>query len=287
MLLRYKCDWFNVLRALTAPFIFLYPFFFGFSEGYVLITALILWGMLNDINHVLHLHIHHEFSHNKYFNILLDVCMGIVTGMVASNWRIQHKYGHHQRGLGVTNAENSWEMGTPWEMKEYTIWAAIYHSVRTTFPTFYLPLAESFKKGIIGNATSPINYRYAFIEQMLFIAFVLAMLWVNPFLTLAYMLPWYFLVYFVTRYIDYLNHFSCSDGKFDSSNNSLNVWYNRLGCNFGYHSAHHYKPGAHWSLLPEIFADIRPNIPEKNIKHYSWSGFLLPYHFYLRIKGKM
>ncbi len=26
--------------------------------------------------------------------------MGIVTGMVASNWRIQHKHGHHRR-LGV------------------------------------------------------------------------------------------------------------------------------------------------------------------------------------------
>lgn len=285
MLLRQQCDLTNVMRGLTAPFIFLYPYFFGFHEGYAVVTTLILWAVLNDINHVLHLHIHRSFSDNKYFNFLLDICMGITTGMTASNWRIQHKYGHHKHHTRTEKDE--WDLGKDWETKKYSILGALSYSMRTIWPIFYRPLVESFNKGIIKNINKPINYRYAFLEQLALILFVVAMFIFQPEITLYYLMPWYFFVYFVTRYVDYLNHVNCGSNIFDSSNNSLNHWYNKLGCNFGYHTAHHHKPGAHWSTLPEIHNKISGDIPPSRLKKYSWSGFLMPYHFYLSLKGRM
>jgi fatty acid desaturase len=213
--------------------------------------------------------------------------MGIVTGMVASNWKIQHKYGHHKLGQRITNYQSRWDFSKKGEMSKYKISSAIWYSIRTSFPVFYLPLFEAYKKGIVNNVKKPINYRYAFIEQSVFIIFVLTLFLVNPKITLFYLIPWYFLVYFITRYTDYLNHFSRGDGKFDSSNNSLRYWYNKLGCNFGYHSAHHYKPGAHWSQLPQIHEEIKHKLNNDQLKTYSWSGFLMPYHFYLCLKGNM
>jgi fatty acid desaturase len=287
MQLHYQCDRTNVIRALSAPLIFFYPYIFGFPEGYELFTALVLWGILNDINHVLHLHIHHPFSKNKYINLLFDICMGVTTGMVTSNWKIQHKYGHHQLGLSDSGKKNKWDLAKDWEIKKFTILGALSYSIRTSAPIFYLPLIEAFKKGGLQNIKTPLNYRYAFIEQSLFIVFVLILLIIEPVITLAYLIPWYLLVYFVTRYIDYLNHFARGNGKFDSSNNSMNYWYNWMGHNFGYHSAHHYRPSAHWSLLPQIHEEIKHHLTEDQLKPYSWSGFSMPYHFYLCLKGRI
>lgn len=287
MLLNYKCDRFNVFRALSAPVIFLYPWFFGLPEGYEIIAVMFLWLLLTDINHVLHLHIHTPFSKSKYFNILLDACLGLVTGMVASSWKIHHVYGHHQRGNNEKNSRNPWKMGKPWEMEKYTITGALCYSIRISPLVFFLPIMEAYKNGIKQNIKTPINYRYAFIEQLIFIAFVVMLFLIDPLFSLAYLLPWYTLVYLFTCYTDYLNHFACGNGDFDTANNSVNYWYNKLGCNFGYHSAHHYKPDAHWSLLPEIHETIKDKISAKHLKPYSWSGFLFPYHIYLYLNGKL
>jgi len=284
--LKNKRDRFNVFRALTAPFIFLFPFYMGFPEGYQILTTLLLWAMLNDINHVLHLHIHNSFSNNKYVNLWIDWSMGVVTGMVASNWLIQHKYGHHRLGQAPAEFNNKWDFAKPQEMDEFSIFGSTWYSIRTSAPIFLRPILESYRKGILQNLKTPVNYRYAFFEQIAFIGFVIAMMMVNPWVTLSYLIPWYCFVYFVTRYTDYLNHNARGHGKFDSSNNSLNKAYNNLGCNFGYHSAHHFRPFAHWSELPKIHEQIKHELSPDQIKTYSWSGFLIPYHFYLSVRGK-
>lgn len=290
MLLRYKCDRVNLVRGLTAPFIFLSPYVFGFYPGYEILTTLLLWSLLSDINHVLHLHVHCPFTTSKSLNRLLDIFMGFTSGMTASVWRIQHVYGHHKH-YATTNKNRSkkskWEPGAEWETKRYTILGALSYSAWTIVPVFYHALVESIKKGVFQNMKHPVDYRYAFFEQVLII-FSIAMLYlVAPTITLFYLLPWYFLVQFVSRYTDYLNHVGCGHGFYNASNNTLNHWYNKLGNNFGYHSAHHFNPSAHWSTLPDIHNKIREKIPAERIKTYSWSGYLMPYHFYLSKQGRM
>jgi fatty acid desaturase len=55
--------------------------------------------------------------------------------------------------------------------------------------------------------------------------------------------------------IDAANHF-------EASNNTMHPLYNILTGNLGYHTAHHYRQGVHWSKLPELHAKIAAQIPE-------------------------
>jgi fatty acid desaturase len=209
--------------------------------------------------------------------------MGAVTGMVSSNWRIQHLYGHH-RGVDLPYR------GDRTLREDYSSARAVAFATISLWDTLYSPIAESFRKGILNNVTAPINYRWAFCEQMLLLLFVAGWLSWQPRLAQIYLLPWYFATHFITRYVDYLNHYGCdesSDNPYVRANNSLSWWFNLTTHNFGYHTAHHIRPGAHWTELPAIHRTIADKIPDRHIKFFSWSGLLLPYHFYRSGTGRM
>ena len=71
----------------------------------------------------------------------------------------------------------------------------------------------------------PIDYRWAACEQTLLVGLVGALAVWQPGITLSYLLPLYALTYFISRYVDYLNHYGCEEGRdtpFACANNSPN-----------------------------------------------------------------
>jgi fatty acid desaturase len=283
MWIAHPADRLNVVRGLTAPVIVLAPFWYGFPEGLGVPMALAIFAAVGETNYILHLHIHRPFSGKSWLNLLLDLAMGLATGMTATNWRIQHRYGHH-RGVDAP-----YRPDRCWELEKYSVAGALSYSLRSIWPTLWQPLAESFRKGI-RNEVVPINYRWAFIEQALLIVVVLVLLVWQPGVALAFLLPWYATIYLVSRYVDYLNHYGCdetSEDPFARANNSLSRVFNLSGHNFGYHTAHHLHPAAHWTELPEIHRQIVERIPQRCLKTFSWSCLLLPWHGVRSWLGKM
>jgi fatty acid desaturase len=281
-LLRHAADTVNVIRSLTAPLLFLSPFCFGLAADLQsILIVLVLFTVIGDMNYILHLHVHRPFSTSRWLNLALDLALGLATGMSASNWRIQHVHGHH-RG-------ESYRCCRPhdWEIRRYSIAGALSFATRTILPTFFAPLREAYEKGILRNEKMPLDYRWAFFEQLLLLAAVAGLATVDPRLVLLYVMPWYAAVYFVSRYVDYLNHYGCGGGKYDNANNCLSPSFNWMTQNFGYHTAHHLRPGAHWTELPAIHAAIEEFIPTSHMKRFSWSTPLILYHFYLSLRGRM
>jgi len=230
-------DRFNAFRALVAPPILFTPFVSAFVADYAWLYAVFIFFLIGKTNYLLHLHIHHPYSRNRALNLLFDLSMGAVTGMTSSNWRIQHLFGHH-RGIDLP-----YRGDRKWQLEKYSPLRALSFSIGTLWTTFYAPIKESFYKGILTNVTSPVNYRWAFCEQCLLIVFVSGLALWSPRLVLTYLLPWYFVTHFVTRYVDYLNHYGCDESgnnQFSVANNSLSHWFNFATHNFGYHTAHHY-----------------------------------------------
>jgi len=284
MLLAHPADRLNVIRALAAPVILFVPFWYGFPGGYGFLTFVAVFFLIGETNYILHLHIHRPFAKPAWLNLLLDFAMGAATAFTASNWRIQHRYGHH-RGV-----DKPFRTARAWEIADYSPLRALSYSTLSVLPTFWHPVAESFRKGVLADVRRPINYRWAFIEQALLILFLAALAIWQPRLVLFYLLPWYALIAVITRYVDYLNHYGCDERSrnvYERANNSLSRAFN-WGChNFGYHTAHHLKPTAHWTELPQIHAEIADRIPERYLKPFSWSCLLFPYHCLLARRGRI
>jgi fatty acid desaturase len=280
----HPADRINVARALAAPPLLFAPFFVAVSDGHLAAYGIILFLLIGKSNYLLHLHIHRPFCRIKPLNLPIDLALGMVTAMVSSNWRIQHLYGHH-RGIDMPYRGNR-----SWQLEKYSPARALSYSAGSIWGTLFAPYAESFRKGIFANVTMPINYRWAFFEHSLLFVSVAALFTWQPRVVLAYLLPWYFMTHFITRYVDYLNHYGCnehSSNPYEHANNSLNTMFNFLTHNFGYHTAHHIRPGAHWTELPSIHNKIVDKIPQRCLKPVSWSGLFLPYHFYLSRLGRM
>ena len=280
----HPADRINTLRALVAPPILFAPFFVESLAANTSLYGIGIFFLIGKTNYLLHLHIHHPFSRNSILNLLLDLSMGSVTGMTSSNWRIQHLYGHH-RGIDLP-----YRGDRTWQLEKYSPLRALSFSIGTLWTTFFAPIRESFRKGILANLKTPINYRWAFFEQSLLIVFVIALAISQPWLILIYLMPWYLATHFVTRYLDYLNHYGCDENgtdRFAVANNCVSRWFNFATHNFGYHTAHHLRPGAHWTTLPDIHATFADQVPERNLKRFSWSGILLPYHFLRSLRGRM
>jgi fatty acid desaturase len=280
----HPADRINVAMALAAPPLLFAPFFVAVPGLYVAAYGIVLFLFFGKSNYLLHLHIHRPFCRIRPLNLLVELALGAVTAMVGSNWRIQHLYGHH-RGIDMP-----YRGDRSWHLEKYSPARALSYSVGSIWGTFYGPYRESFRKSILANVTTPMNYRWAFVEHTLLVVFVAALFAWQPWLVLIYLLPWYFVTHFVTRYVDYLNHYGCdehSSNPYERANNSLDAEFNSSTHNFGYHTAHHICPGGHWTELPEIHRKIADKIPQNCLKPVSWSGLLLPYHFYLSRLGRM
>lgn len=270
-------------RGLLAPLVLYAPFFSSYLREHILLYSVALLFLIGNTNYILHLHIHRPFSDIRAVNILLDLATGVSTGMSASNWRIQHLQGHH------TGRDREYRGWARERLKRYTVFNAVLYGVASIWPTFWPPVVVAFKKMREG-VTSPIDYRWAFAEQCLVIALFVALLISRPELAVFYILPWWALNFFMTRYVDFLNHFGCdeeSGNRLLCANNSLSYTYNKMTNNFGYHTAHHCRPGAHWTELPAIHAAIADRIPRERLKNYSWSCALMVMHFYLSARGRM
>lgn len=282
-LLAHSSDFFLFWRGLFAPAILFAPFFSQFILDHLAYYSFALLFLIGNTNYILHLHIHRPFSGRPSVNLLLDLTMAAATGMTASNWRIQHIEGHHRgqedifRGVGHK------------KLTRFSCFNAVSYAFSALWPSFWQPILVAARR-LKQIKSAKLSDYWAFIEQAALILFFIILASWRPALAFCYILPWWALNYFMTRYVDFLNHFGCDEKSGNPllcANNSLSPTYNFLTNNFGYHTAHHCRPSAHWTQLPEIHKRLSSRIPKTQLKSYSWSCALMPWHFYLSLRGRM
>jgi fatty acid desaturase len=62
-------------------------------------------------------------------------------------------------------------------------------------------------------------------------------------------------------FINFVQHVDCDpSSRFDHSRNFVGKLGNLLTFNAGYHTAHHARPGLHWTKLPALHAELAPGI---------------------------
>jgi len=210
--------------------------------------------------------INHHHQHLNTFraaplNRAYEIALALQTGVGPYAWVLHHNLGHHLNYLNQRPHqrpdESAWTRtdGAKMSRVEYTIDMLLRHQ------------SDIYQVGM----RHPKYLRSLLLMKLPLYAVLGALLWWNPLNALLIFVVPAFLTLTHTIWATYEHHAGCATtDHFSASLNRNNRIYNRLSGNLGLHTAHHYRPGVHWSLLPQLHAQIEHRIPKERILTSFW-----------------
>ena len=194
-----------------------------------------------------HHHQHLATFEASLLNRLLELVFGLHTGMTSHAWTLHHVLGHHAHYLDQTQDESRWK-----DLRGHTM-GVVRYTFEVAFTAYPRAWAVSRRYR---------QHRPAFLGGLLTTGALLAAgLVFRPWQTLFVFLIPMVLSMLVTSWATYTHHAGRpADTHFEASTNILNRTYNALTGNLGYHTAHHYRSGVHWSRLPQLHEQIKHRI---------------------------
>ncbi len=206
-------------------------------------------GLISAWNHH---HQHLPFFHHRALNRVLELSFALHTGATTNLWVLHHVHGHHMNYLDQSKDESRWQTVSGKTMGKYR------YTLVTSF-TSYLRAFEVGKKHA--------RIQRAFIGYgLLTIAIVAALVAVKPLHgLLLYVLPMVTSLVLTTAATHEHHSGLETDDPLLASRNYTGKIRNTLTGNLGYHTAHHYRQGLHWSKLPELHAQLAKDIPDEYI----------------------
>lgn len=194
---------------------------------------------------------HHQHRHVfKYplLNRILEFFYALHTGVTTNLWVLHHNYGHHKHFLDQRKDESRWKTddGVTMGVFEYTFTVALTAYFRGYQVGKYYPKQQR-QFVLFGGITVLILATITLYNPLnALLVFILPMM-----TSLIY-----------TSFATYEHHSRLeTTDQFSASRNNTNPWYNLFTGNLGYHTAHHYKQGVHWSKVPELHEQIKHKIP--------------------------
>lgn len=237
-----------LIAALTALDVLVYglvdqPLVFA---AYFVLT-IVPKGLVSAFNHH---HQHVPTFRRTGLNRALEVMYGLHTGMPTHLWTLHHVLGHHLNYLDQTKDESRWKRadGSRMGMLEYA-----FATAATAYPRAFAVGRRHRRLLTPFLGWSAVTWGIA-----------IGLTWLRPLAgAMVFLLPMLTcLVY--TAWVTYDHHAGLdTDSHFEGSFNIMNRWFNRLTGNLGYHTAHHYRQGVHWSRLPALHAQIAHQIPAR------------------------
>jgi fatty acid desaturase len=210
--------------------------------------------------------INHHHQHLNVFrspaaNRVYDLALALQTGVAPFAWVLHHNLGHHAHYL----------QQRPHEQPDESTWTrANGAKMGRVEYTLYLLMRHQWDIVRIGLQYPKVFRRFLWMKLPLY-ALLGAAFWLQPWnTTFVFVVPG-LLVLTHTIWATYEHHAGCeTDEHVAASVNRINPLYNRLTGNLGYHTAHHMRPGMHWSLLPKLHAEIEAKIPERCVLTTFW-----------------
>ncbi len=203
----------------------------------------------------------HHHQHAPTFkhvipNRIIEFFYALHTGVTTNLWVLHHVHGHHNNFLNQETDESRWTR------KDGTQMGELEYSLKITATAYY--------RGYQVGKKHPKDQRNFIIFTIITFAIVAGLVAYKPVAgILLFVLPM-IMGLFMTAWATYEHHAGLNtENEFEASFNNLNRWYNLFTGNLGYHTAHHYKGGLHWSKLPQLHEKIKHNIPDELIRK-SW-----------------
>ena len=262
-ILPYKQDLYTIFCMCFCTFMLLYPVFYELPL-YLFIPWIIVSSLVNFIvNLICHNHGHVPTFGLKPLNIFFDFWLSFNRGATAIFIKIIHNINHHKYEGSHEDWFSPENEGTGPKRKRPFVY------IRTTVKRF-----REGAKAYYDQMGKSFNLQKN-LENILVIALVIFVLykkWWAFFLFL--LIPWYFgNMFLVLTNLIFHKGTNPSD-RFNLSYNYLSPVENLFFLNGGYHTAHHFRPNAHWSELKKIHDDkIAPHIDNRLIKKSMFGHF--------------
>ncbi len=199
---------------------------------------------------------HHQHTKTFYFkplNRLLEFFYALHTGVTTNLWLLHHVFGHHHNYLDQAKDESRWKRASGDTMGEWEY-------------TFIIALT-AYPRGYQVGKRHPKAQRTFILYALLTFSIVALLTWYKPLAGfLLFVVPMIFGL-IATSWATYDHHAGLdTDDAFAASYSNVGRLYNVLTGNLGYHAAHHYKQGVHWSELPQLHEKIKSRIPPELIR---------------------
>ena len=228
--------------------------FFAVDRGWIVALYWFLMipvkGMICPWNHH---HQHVPMFKARPLNRLLELSFALHTGATTHAWTLHHVHGHHKNYLDQELDESRWRKrsGKTFGFVPYTLVTAATAYTRAFEVGRNHPRLQRAFVGyglltavIVGSlvALKPVNGLFIFVLPMV----------ISLLLTVA-------ATYHHHSGLDTQDHML-------ASRNYTHRIRNILSGNLGYHTAHHYRQGLHWSKLPELHETLVDKIPAEYIR---------------------
>jgi fatty acid desaturase len=208
-----------------------------------------------------HHHQHVNSFRAPWMNRVYDLLLALQCGVGPYGWVLHHNLGHHVNYLNQppheSPDESRWARADGKQMGrlEYSFDLLLHHQI------------DMIRVGLRHRK----HLRYYLLMKLPLWSLIGVGLWLRPLETvLVFLLP-SFIALFHTIWATYEHHAGCPvDNHLVASRNRDNRIYNVLTGNLGLHTAHHKRPGLHWSLLPMLHKEIRDEIPEDQVFKTFW-----------------
>ncbi len=223
--------------------------YFTVESVWLLVGDWVFWllpkGSIGSWNH------HHQHTptfKSTTLNRLLEQFYALHTGQTTNLWLLHHVLGHHHNYLDQTKDESRWKRldGSTMGEIEYSLNVA----------------ATAYQRAFqVGKKHPKQQKDFLIFSGITFLLVALLFAWKPMQATFLFILPMICSLIFVA-WVTYDHHAGLdTDDHFQASYNILNRFFNFLTGNLGYHTAHHYRQGLHWSKLPELHEEIKHQIP--------------------------
>lgn len=200
-------------------------------------------------------HNHHHCATFRFawLNRVFECVMFLQTGTTPFTWTLHHNIGHHERFLDQTIDTS------PWKTRKGEVMSRGWYVLRNTVMIY----PEAFR---VGWQNKPIFYKFLTflgVSSLLLATLILG----SPLkAVLIFVVPMTMMLFFLVD-ATYGHHTGLdTDNPYEATHNILDPVYNFCAWNLGYHTAHHLRPGLHWTSLPDFHGKISDKIPGPLVK---------------------
>jgi fatty acid desaturase len=215
---------------------------------HVLLAVVLLFPLQLNFAGMCHNHHHRSTFRRPLANRVFEIAMFFQLGMLPFGYTLHHNIGHHRHYLDQNHDSNRWGradgsvMG-PWEFA-WRLCVAMY-------PTVWR----------IGRHHPAIFRKFRRMAAVCG-AILAVLLAIDPLHALVvFVLPLPVALLLQAQATYYQHAGLATRDPLRASRSVVDRVYNLRTLNLGYHTAHHLRPGLHWSKLPAFHATIAATIP--------------------------